>query len=82
MERNQIPTLRKQLAQVDALLKRTRPETDRFQRAKKSNPELPKCWMSTGSACSKSRPPGRLLIAGYIEEVVLLDNADLLEEAV
>jgi hypothetical protein len=81
VENNQIGQLRKQLVDVHELLIRTEPKTDRFQLAKKIEAKVIELIDQHRLRLLEIGAAGRLLIAGEIDEVLPLDDADLLEEA-
>jgi hypothetical protein len=85
MEKNQITELRKQLAEVRDLVKGMeetgRTETERYDKAKEMVAEITGMLDQHNVHLLELGAPGRLLIAGEIEAVLPLDDADLLEQA-
>jgi hypothetical protein len=81
MEEKQISELRKQLADVRVIQKRADPNTDRHDQAKKIEAEITDMIDQHRIRLLELGAPGRLLIAGEIEEVLPLDDADLLDSA-
>jgi hypothetical protein len=81
MEHSQISELRKELADVRAILKRADPDAERHKQAKKIEAEITGMIDQHRLRLLELGAPGRLLIAGEIEEVLPLDDADLLASA-
>lgn len=81
MEKKQISELRKQLADVREIQKRADPKSDRHDQAKKIEAEIADMIDQHHLRLLELGAPGRLLIAGEIEEVLPLDDAGLLESA-
>jgi len=81
MENTQISRLRKQLADVHELLKGIKPESERYQNAQKIEEEITDLIDQHRYRLLEIGAPGRLLIAGEIDDVLPLDDANLLEQA-
>jgi hypothetical protein len=82
MERNLIIELRKQLADVREIMNGMEPKSDRHEKAKKIESEITTGMIDKHKVqLLEIGAPGRLLIAGDIEEVLPLEDADLLEKA-
>jgi hypothetical protein len=81
MEEKQINELRRQLAEVREIQKRADPKSDRHDPAKKIEAEITAMIDQHHLRLLELGAPGRLLIAGEIEEVLPLDDAGLLESA-
>lgn len=81
MEEKQITELRKELADVRDLLKGMEPKTERHDQAKEIEGEITGMLDQHKAQLLEHGAPGRLLIAGEIEEVLPLDDDDLLDRA-
>lgn len=81
MDRTQISELRNQLAEVRELLKGTDPNSDRHAKVKKIEAEVCALIDQYRLQLLELGAPGRLLIAGEIDDVLPLDDADLLDRA-
>jgi hypothetical protein len=81
MEEKQIRELRRQLADVREIQKRADPKSVRHDQAKKIEAEITDMIDQHRLRLLELGAPGRLLIAGDIEEVLPLDDADLLDSA-
>ena len=81
MEQKQISELRKQLADVQEIRKGADSKTDRHDQAKKIEAEITDMIDQHRLRLLELGEPGRLLIAGEIDEVLPLDDADLLDRA-
>jgi hypothetical protein len=81
MEKNQISQLRKQLADVRELWKRSEPKSDRHAQAAKIEAEIRQMIDQHQHRLPELGAAGRLLVAGEIEKVLPLDDGDLLDGA-
>jgi hypothetical protein len=81
MEQTQFSVLRKQLADVRKLLTGTDADTDRQGKANRIEAEIAEMLDQHRLRLLELGAPGRLLIAGEIEEVLPLDDAELLDRA-
>src|SRR5450755_4097992 len=81
MEKSQITELRKQQGEVRQMIKGTEPKTDRQMSAKKLEGEITEMIDQHHHRLLEVGVPGRLLIAGEIEEVLPLEDADALANA-
>ena len=81
MDRTQISELRKQLAEIRELLKDTDPNSERYGTVKKIEAEVRGLIDGYRLQLLELGAPGRLLIAGEIDGVLPLDDADLLDRA-
>ncbi len=81
MVKEQVPQLEKQLADVRDLLKGMKPESERYQNAKKIEAEITGMLDQHKAQLLEVGAPGRLLVAGEIEEVLPLDDTVTLDQA-
>ena len=81
MEQTQISELRKQLAEVREMLKGIDPNSERHGKVKKIEAEVCDLIDQHRLRLLELGAPGRLLIAGEIDDVLPLDDADLLDRA-
>jgi len=85
MEREQIPSLRKQLAEVQELIRGMeqagRANTERHEAAKEIERKIQTMLGEHKNRLVEMGAAGRLLIAGEIDEVLPLDDANLLDAA-
>jgi hypothetical protein len=85
MEKDQIPELRKQLGDVRNLMKGMqetgRTKTQGYEQAKRIETEVAAMLDQHQARLLELGAAGRLLIAGEIDEVFPLDDADLLDQA-
>ena len=81
MENTEIRQVRKQLADVQELLKEMDLSTDRYQEAKNIETQVTEMLDQHKIRLLELGAPGRLLIAGEIDEVLPLDDGELLDAA-
>ena len=81
VEREQIPALRKQLAEVRTLLADMKEGGDRFAEAKKIEGEIIGLLDQHRVALLELGAAGRLLMSGELQEVLPLEDAEKLEQA-
>jgi hypothetical protein len=81
MEHSQISELRRQLSDVRGILKGADPDSERHKQAKKIEAEITDMIDQHRLRLLELGAPGRLLVAGEIDEVLPLDNAGLLDSA-
>ncbi len=81
VEKEQIPALRKQLAEVRTLLAEMTEGEDRYEKAKAIEQEILALLDRHRVAMLELGAAGRLLMSGELEEVLPLEEADKLEAA-
>jgi hypothetical protein len=81
VENEKIPALRMQLAEVRALLARTKEAEDRYAKAQKIEVEILTLLDQHRVALLELGAAGRLLMSGELEEVLPLEDAEKLEQA-
>ena len=78
MERKDIPRIKAQLVEVQEMLQGMKPTTDRYEKAKAVERELTEMLYQHKVRLLQLGAPGRLLVAGEVEEVLPPDDAGLL----